>query len=204
MIRKTFAIFAALACLFTAQAFALDTDYRPYMTIGGGASVLNEKDVTLAGVGYSLSSEVGFNGFVGYGLEYQAGRVEFTLGYLTTDLDEIKAATGGATTDLNGELDVATFLVSVYYDFNRDGAVSPYFGGGIGAAAVKLNDSILTDGEDNAFAYQFGLGLTFNMSENTKLDLGYRLLGYAEAELGSTTQESTALHSGNAALRFIF
>jgi len=201
MIRKTFVIFAALACLFTAQAFALDTDYRPYMTIGGGVTLLEEKD--LPGIDYTLSSDLGFNALIGYGLEYRAGRVEFTADYRLADLDEVEDGSG-VITDLNGDISVAAFLMSIYYDFNRDGAISPYFGGGIGIANTRIEDNFLGDASDNAFAYQFGLGLTMNLSENTKLDLGYKLLGLAEPNLGQVDPNYFLFHNGNAAFRFVF
>ena len=206
MIRKILVILIVLVCLTATSAFArYGDDYRTYLTIGGGVSLLGDLEETHPTLGYmEISADQGFNGFIATGRYYEAGRVEFSLGYHVTDLEEYEDILG-ATTDLTGDLQVATFLLSVFYDFNRDGAISPYFGGGIGFAHTAFDDdTLVADNSDGAFAYQLGLGLSFNMSENTQFDIGYKLLGVVESNLGPIDPDYFIMHNGNAALRFLF
>ncbi len=206
MIRKISAALIVLTCLVAMPAFARSGDeYRPYLTLGGGVSLLadmKETHPTLSDI--TVSSDQGFNGYIATGRAYDDGRVEFSLGYHVTDLEEYEDSLG-ATTDLQGDLQVAAFLVSIFWDFNTDGAVSPYFGGGIGVCQIRLDDDTLSaDNRDGALAYQLGLGLSFNLSENTKFDVGYKLLGVVEPNLGPLDPDYLVMHNGNAALRFLF
>ncbi len=207
MVRKILAILIVLACFIATPAFArYGDDYRVYLTIGGGATLvddLKEDHPTLLDH-LTVSSDQGFNGFIATGRYYEAGRVEFSLGYHSADLDEYEDSLG-ATTDLTGDLQVAALLASVFWDFNKDGAISPYFGGGIGVCQIRIDDdTLVANNRDGALAYQLGLGLSFNMSENTQFDIGYKLLGVVEPNLGPLDPDYVVLHNGNAALRFLF
>lgn len=209
MIRKIAAVLVILICFFAAPAFSHDEDYRTYLTLGGGLTFMQETEqdhsdtVSFPNNPITISSDSGFNGFIATGLDYDNGRVEFSLGYNQADFEEFEDSTG-ATTDLEGNLKVASFLVSVFWDFNKDGSVSPYFGGGVGVCHIKLDDTIIGENRDGALAYQLGLGLSFNMSENTKFDVGYKMLSVVEPNLGPIDPDYVVLHNGNAALRFLF
>jgi opacity protein-like surface antigen len=102
-------------------------------------------------------------------------------------------------------MQVAAFLASIFWDFNTTGALSPYFGLGVGVSHIRIDDDTLgTDNRDGAFAYQLGIGVSFNMSENTKFDVGYKMLGIVEPNLGPLDPDYVVMHNGNAALRFLF
>ena len=208
MTRKIFAALIVLICLVSTSAFARPGDeYRPFLTIGGGVSFMDdikENHSTLLDH-LKISADNGYNGFIAAGRAYDVGRVEFSLGYHSVDLDKAKFRTAGTTVDLDGDLQVAPLLVSIFWDFNTEGSVSPYFGGGIGVCHIRIDDDGLgADNRDNPFAYQLGLGLSFNLKENTKLDIGYKLLGVVEPNLGPLDPDYVLLHNGNAALRFLF
>ena len=218
MIRKIIAILIVLVCILAAPAFSFNNDdYRTYLTLGGGVSLLDDLEgfhstivppaIPLdprTGENVTISSEQGFNGFIATGRAYNEGRVEFSLGFHSVDLEEVEGLVTPVTT-LDGSFKVATFLVSVFWDFNTDGAVSPYFGGGIGVCQARLDDTILlTDNRDTALAYQLGFGLSFNMGKNTQLDVGYKMLSVVEPNLGPIDQDYLVLHNGNAAIRFLF
>ncbi len=207
MIRKVLAALVVLTCLVVAPASAFVEDYRTYFTIGGGVSLLADikEDHPVLLDNITVSSDMGFNGYVGFGRSYNDGRVEFTIGYHATDLDEF-AGSGGATTDLQGDFQVATALLSVFWEFNKDGSLSPYFGLGIGGCHTRiLDDTLSADTRDSALAGQFGLGFSFSVNENTRFDIGYRLLGIVEPDTGPLeSADYLLMHSGNAALRFLY
>lgn len=208
MIRKILATLIVLTCFVATPAFTWQGDeYRPYLTLGGGVNLLADMDTGLepGPVDVKVSADQGFNGFIAGGRAYDDGRVEFSFSYHAADLEEVEINSTGAITDLEGNLQVAAFLASIFWDFNTTGAISPYFGVGIGACQIRIDDTILgADNRDSALAYQFGLGMSFNMSENTKFDIGYKMLGVVEANLGPLDPDYLVMHNGNAALRFLF
>ena len=208
MIRKILAILFVLVCIGAAPALSATfyPDYRPYLTIGGGVSLLSEIDNELHSTlgEISVSSDPGFNAYIASGLAYDAGRIEFSLAYHNLDLDEFEDSLG-AKTDLTGDAQVAAFHFSMFWDFNKDGMLSPYFGGGIGVAGIDFDDNLLQTGSSGGvFSYQLGAGVSFYINENTQLDLGYKLLGFVEPNLGPLDPDYMVLHSGNAGLRFLF
>ena len=180
MIRKIIVALVVLTCLVVPSAFARPGDpYRPYLTLGGGVTMMadltDEPHPILGEI--DITSDGGFNGFIAAGRAYDDGRVEFSLGYSSVQLDEVENSLG-VKTDLEGDIQVASFLGSIFWDFNTKGALSPYFGLGVGVCQIRIDDTIIgADNRDAALAYQVGLGLSFNLSESTKFDVGYKLLG---------------------------
>ena len=103
MIRKISTILVVLTLFVVTSAFARPGDpYRPYLSIGGGVSLLSDIDTTIefSMNDIKISSDLGFNGFIAGGRAYDDGRVEFSLSYHGVDLDEVELNSTGATTDL--------------------------------------------------------------------------------------------------------
>ncbi|PLX98650.1 MAG: hypothetical protein C0623_11615 [Desulfuromonas sp.] len=209
MIRKVCTILIILICVTATSAFAFDQDYRKYLTLGGGFTLMQETDqnhddsVTFVNQPLTISSDKGFNGFLATGMSYDAGRVEFSLHYNQAEFEEFKDSLG-ATTNLEGNLKFVSFLMSVFWEFNKDGIMSPYFGGGIGACHIKMDDSTLGENRDGAAVIQLGIGLNFNISENLELDLGYKAMSVVEPNLGPINPSYLTTHNGNLAFRFLY
>ena len=192
---------ALTTCLFATQALALD-EARPYFTLGGGATQLTEAGITEAGVDARISSQIGYNGLIAAGLAWDVGRLEFSAGYNDQKFDELHV--GGATAALDGNVSMYNLLASVFYDFNKDGKMSPYFGGGIGAARLDIKSADLAGNDAFTFAYQLGVGLTLNTSKDFVIDVGYRLLGTNKLDFGETKADYFLFHNANLGLRWLF
>jgi opacity protein-like surface antigen len=98
----------------------------------------------------------------------------------------------------------AVTMFNGYVDMGTWWGVTPYIGGGLGFAYNKLsgftdtgyaytgNDpasptgGYLTDGGKWNFAWALMAGLSFNVTQNLKLDLGYRYLDYGKYTSGKS------------------
>ena len=92
---------------------------------------------------------------------------------------------------LKGNSSAYTFLLNAYYDLDLGGGFAPYAGGGAGLAVLSINASsgesltegrALVDDKDTAFAYQFGGGVGYTISErgsgpSVTLTVDYRYFG---------------------------
>lgn len=92
---------------------------------------------------------------------------------------------------LKGNSSAYTFLLNAYYDLDLGGVFAPYAGGGAGLAVLSINASsgesltegrALVDDKDTAFAYQFGGGVGYTISErgsgpSVTLTVDYRYFG---------------------------
>jgi opacity protein-like surface antigen len=88
-------------------------------------------------------------------------------------------ATGAGTAYGEGRVSTLYLLGNLWYDIDTGSAITPYLGGGIGAAVVMPNVTMdgTTAGYNTdawAFAGQLGAGIKFAIADNISLDLGYR------------------------------
>ena len=92
---------------------------------------------------------------------------------------------------LQGNSSAYTFMLNAYYDLDLGGGFAPYAGGGAGLAVLSIKaesgESLtegraLVDDKDTAFAYQFGGGVGYEVSErgsgpSVTLTVDYRYFG---------------------------
>jgi len=182
-----------------------DDEGRPYLTLSGGGSKIFSADFydTATSTNHDIVTDYGFNGMVAAGLAYKAGRVELSGGYNYMKFDEEKI-NGAPATALNGSINAMSLLISAFFEGNSDGAISPYIGGGVGAARVAIDSGMLAAKKGTGFAYQVGGGINLNMGDSFSVDLGYRLLGVTNVSLGNFDADSVLFHNANVGLRFIF
>ncbi|MEM7767085.1 MAG: outer membrane beta-barrel protein [Pseudomonadota bacterium] len=88
---------------------------------------------------------------------------------LAGSADPLGVTVGELVSDGRGEISSTAVFANVYYDFNRDGPLSPYLGAGIGFADVDVEYApsgvgIIDDGE-TAFAYQVKVGASYALTE---------------------------------------
>jgi opacity protein-like surface antigen len=101
-------------------------------------------------------------------------------------------------------------MVNGYVDLGTWYGVTPYVGGGVGVAYNKLagmtdqgsafpgngnlypTGGYFNDGNKTNFAWALMAGLSFNVTQNLKLDLGYRYLDYGKFTSGTSNCLSTA------------
>lgn len=87
----------------------------------------------------------------------------------------------------NVRLRAWSLMANAWYDFDLGLPITPYVGGGIGLAQVKisgdLDGSRLFEKNDSVFAWQVGAGASLPISDTTKLFLDYRYFSAADAHL---------------------
>jgi outer membrane protein OmpA-like peptidoglycan-associated protein len=134
---------------------------------------------------------------LGYGILGQAGygfgpvRVEGELGWRSNGVDKL------ATVNGKGNLDAASLMANVYYDFATGTAFTPFLGVGVGGADVfanKIRNNAGTYSKDSdlVFAYQGIAGISYALNESTSLKADYRYFRTTEGEFGEANNSRTA------------
>ena len=91
---------------------------------------------------------------------------------------------GGYTSNeaFSGDLTSWSVMANVWYDFGYKGDIHPYIGGGIGYADVELDLGDI-NASDGGFAWQAGVGIGFDLTARTRLNLEYRYFVVPDVEL---------------------
>ncbi len=196
----------ALALCFSLPAHAANTNKnqtsrednwpRWYVGLTGGVQFLDDSDYKSASSGKITHDSTGgaFTASLGYIPHFGVPildniRVEGELGYHYSKLTNSRS--GNTTTALHGYQSALSYMGNVLYDFHNNSQWTPYLGGGVGGARVKLDDHAVlgnnSDG-DTTMAYQFlvGIGYAPTSIPFTEWTLGYRYFVAESAEFGTT------------------
>ncbi|MDA8412610.1 MAG: acyloxyacyl hydrolase [Desulfobacteraceae bacterium] len=139
------------------------------------------------------------------------GRIELEYTRRSNRLDQVKFAEGGFKGD--GDLTVDSLLLNFFGVFHNATPWSPYVGGGLGAArmdasGLKVTGQPLGTGTSVVFAYQFGTGVDFALTNHLSLDLGYRFFSSIKPKFTEANGQSFKMdyynHSATLGLRFGF
>jgi len=99
-------------------------------------------------------------------------------GVLITGSANLGASVAAIVADGQGDSDTWAFMANAYYDFNKDGTISPYLGAGIGYASTNTVFSPsgvgVADTDNSGLAYQGIAGINYNVSESWGVFLDYR------------------------------
>ena len=173
-----------------------------YLDVSFGSSTAESSDFlnSTAGTTTKVNYENGYNfsSALGYMPQTQRGvlyhlRFEAEAAIRTNHLSKV----AGAEVN-NGHVQVASFMANALYDLRNSSQVTPYIGGGLGVANVRLNKSTEL-GFDNSEsdmlgAFQLMTGITFepSMNSSSALHLGYRYFGTLDditLQLSNTAQD---------------
>ena len=156
------------------------------------------------------------------GYDFGMMRLEGELSYKHGEINAITDKSDGFRfRSVDGSLGALAVMFNGFFDLHNESPITPYFGGGIGFAALHLSDTFGTDTrvgvtrlllypEDDAtvFAYQAGAGLEIALNRRLSLDIGYRYFGTAKAkfdtDFASTTELKFESHSGAVGIRVKF
>ena len=157
-----------------------------YLTVGGGTNIVQDTDwdETLDGEKYKgdveLDSKFSIDGGIGY--DFGKWRTELTYQSMPTDLDTISAekviGSVGVTATASGDVDVTSYMATVYYDLPDyeigNKTLVPYLGAGIGTTNIDVGtitvDSVSTGGgDDDTTSYQLKLGSSLELSKKADL-----------------------------------
>ena len=187
----------------------------PYISGHIGASWLNNADFDGSVPGIRISSEVEFDTglLLGAAVGYDFGefRVEGEFEYRShefkevTDLELNGIPMGDR--DADGDIDAFIFLINGFYDIDTGTKLTPYLGGGIGFAALEIEDLFVEgivrgDEDDTVFAYQLAGGIAYEITERIVADLSYRFVATSEPDFDGLEEYNS--HSLVASIRFYF
>jgi opacity protein-like surface antigen len=162
---------------------------------------------TTASVG--LEYDIGFTLNVAPGYDFGAFRLECELAYQISEFDKENVTvtipgegTESVGVEFGGDVTSLSVLFNGYYDFLEGSAFRPYITAGVGQA--RLDVQVEGDsGDDSALAYQFGAGVSYDMSENVTLDFRYRYFATADVDFYGLEIENTG-HSVLFGVRYSF
>jgi opacity protein-like surface antigen len=168
-----------------------------YISANLGLAMVHDTYITNAnyptvepGLGFVAGAAMGF------GFDY--GRFEVEISYEKNNLE--KARIAGIDIDESGSVSNIALLVIGYLEFKNKTAVTPYLSAGMGvdkynisAMPVLSGGNLTTESHDaTLFAYQFGAGVGYAVTEKLTIDLKYRYFATSNAQFGDTT-----LHYGS-------
>jgi opacity protein-like surface antigen len=198
-----FVSFFTLLLVFSSSAYSAEEGW--YMRGSIGPALLNDTDVTVseaeleallggnvpAGSTAAVELEFDTGFFINFAPGYDFGdfRLESEFAYEVNNIGKINETLNAPGVDpvsdssyvKGGNVTNLSLLFNGYYDFLKGSAVRPYITAGIGVA--RVNAQIEGDDDtDSVFAYQVGVGLSYNMSENVALDFGYRYFATSDLD----------------------
>lgn len=168
---------AAMVALLplTAQAQSKATD-GVYVSLGAGFNLLNESDEKASGRSGTTKYDGGYAGVGAVGYGWGNGlRTELEGAYRNNTIKSARFA--GVDTRASGSMSSLSLMANAIYDFNL-GSFSPYIGAGVGLARIGANRTSTANAQvddyDMQLAYQGIAGVAYALTNNWKLDLGYR------------------------------
>lgn len=188
------------ACTLTAlcalPALAAETT-GPYVSGHLGLAMPTDSTLTEAGVSLEAEYETGLALDLALGYRFGAARVEGEIAYQKNDIDDFTFAgisLKGAGAVFSADVNVTSFLLNGYYDFQNSSAFTPYVTAGIGLASVDASINLPTvpynaSDSDTVFAYQLGAGCEYAINQTVSLDARYRYFATSDPSFGATEAE---------------
>lgn len=139
------------------------------------------------------------------------GRIELEYTRRSNRLDKVEFSDGKVEGD--GDLTVDSLLFNTFGEYRSDSLLTPYLGAGIGIARITAADLTVTgqplsDDEALVLAYQFGAGLSVELTHSLTLDFGYRLFSSTKPKFttadGDEVKTEYLSHSAMLGLRLGF
>jgi opacity protein-like surface antigen len=218
--KSKFSLFASVAvsafALTYAPADANDTIASAkspiYVSVFGGVSFLNDVDSYTGTIHSGTKLNLGylFGGAVGTHLTDEL-RVELELSHASWTVNSASSSFHPLK-PFKGELSATYLLGNLWYDFDSEGQVIPYIGGGLGLG-VPSQDLTAGGGLKSEtplkFAFQVGVGAKFALSDKIALDIGYRFKDVPNftqkfPNIPDSTGNTFASHNVQVALTFDF
>ena len=171
---KTLLLAGVAACLFAANANAIEL--KQYMSAKLTYSDMSN-DTHFYDATRSLKDDVDdkvWGGSVAYGIKAGAVRTELELNIHDKAEKHYDYWTGS--------LENNSIMLNAYYDIDTGTKFTPYVGAGIGMAHLKAKDDDWHKSK-TTFAWQAGAGVSYAMTNNIALDLGYRYNDYGDVTI---------------------
>ncbi len=183
-------LFLSTAIVFTTyQAYALDI--KEYVAIRGGyydSKHQTKEQYTGVEAPPKQSWNEGLAGVsVAYGLKagYLRAEIEGNANDSTEITRNFYSDDGTFESTVIGKIQTSSILFNSYLELPIDFPVKPYIGAGIGLAHIRAKfqnkyqlNNAKSEVSKNHFAWQVGAGLTWEITRNWAMDMGYRFLDY--------------------------
>lgn len=229
-IKSKLLVISALVGITAIPAVCSATPARPggYMSFYVGASAPQDSDATISefnpvsvrSVRVEYDPGITSGGTGGYDFGYL--RLEGEMSYKRGEINSVNDQTSGERyVNADGDVQLFATMANAFFDVHNGSPITPYLGGGLGYARVKLsntravssstgdvNDHVLRSGEEGAFAYQVGAGLEAELSRRVSLDIGYRYFGTSRITFDNNWPNTTGLklesHNATVGVRIKF
>jgi opacity protein-like surface antigen len=195
---------------FLGVAFPVDMDVTSTQ-FGPGAQTFNDR------VEFDPGINVGGAG----GFDFGYLRIEGELSYKGAEMSSIVEKNSQTRyANVDGRAGAFAMMGNAFLDLRNPSPVTPYIGGGVGIANVRLTNTDGTDtrtgfrtrlydsDNDTVFAYQAGAGLEIAFTQRLSLDIGYRYFGTAKAKFNRHSSTAAELkfesHNVSGGFRFKF
>ncbi|MEX6508248.1 outer membrane protein [Jiella sp. M17.18] len=183
-------------------SYDLKADLKPsfdaYSTIGGSGPRTNLASGSLDG----FSIDPGFAAGGGFGYQFtDYFRGDLTANYWQHDVSNATFGDFG----IDSKAKAWELMANAYADLGTYVGFTPYVGGGIGAVHLDYDTSCSSNGsscssafgsstidnrQDWRFAYALMAGVSYDVSKNLKIDVGYRYLNVGSGNMGKITAEN--------------
>jgi len=157
-----------------------------YLRLDSGASFTTEANRNFGNSDFGTGYAIG--GGIGYRFDPH-WRADLTLGYR----GDYGFTTTTGVGPSHADADALVGLVNGYYDFTSYAGFTPYIGAGVGFSSNHLTPTdvaigplggSLNNDTSTQFAWQASAGVSYSLTRNWALDLGYRYLDMGEAHTG--------------------
>jgi opacity protein-like surface antigen len=132
----------------------------------------------------------------GFGYKWEWLRADLTVDYGTKS--QFSSDSPLLTKDFRGKIDNATALLNFYGDLGTWWGLTPYIGAGLGGAWVQVSEfRVESTGGDSRirsdnwnFAWAYMAGLSYRLSGNYLIDVGYRHVNMGDAITGKDSLDN--------------
>ncbi|MCH5277948.1 MAG: porin family protein [Desulfovibrionaceae bacterium] len=208
------------AGVYVAPKFVLNIQHAKGEWSAIGAGTLGGDSKTAARAGGALAVGYDFGKTMNIPV-----RAELEYGIYGRASKTLSAVGEEGSASIKTEVGLQTLLLNAYYDIGTYSGFTPYVGGGLGLAFVRVEGTVsaapaglepagLSFADTRAvFAGQIGLGCSYAITDYAALDLGYRFLltgngkaalDLAGIELATVKSKNNYAHQFMLGVRFTF
>lgn len=167
-----------------------------YVSLFGGAAFAPGDVADFVNYGVEYPDSYDFDDRAGYALGITVGTKVFDFmrieGELSGTITRGEHYSTYYATNFESDVSALYLLGNVWLDLNTGSGITPYIGGGLGAAYTYVNLLDMWSGDWGyhgvGFAYQLGAGVQVDVADNVKLDLGYRYKAASNLSLDDTDE----------------
>jgi opacity protein-like surface antigen len=191
---KLLPIYLVTMLLASAQAFAFDDSFSPYIGVIVGTPITSVNKLSDAtgsletefnpGLLGGLTAGASMNTNFGYNIDRI--RLEAEAAYRTNELVKMNGAQGQRA-NVNGTVSVTNYMLNGYLEnsnfVTKEMPVSLFLTAGAGAAIATISEisyrgrTLVASGKNTQLAYQGGLGVGTELTKNITIDLSYKYMG---------------------------